>query len=153
MRVVSKITDRLNGTISLINEYHVFNPVITLLDLLFVVITTTFLIYDVTVHSLNANNFFIIFGGFAYAINSGLICIFIFVLSSRIQSIYSEIEMKILGCAEISKFSQLFAANFQRNEISCGLFKFEWAHIFTMLTSFVAYLIVMLQFDLMINVD
>lgn len=157
LKIVSKIFNRTCDTITLMNQYHVLNTIVAMLNMLGVMITITFLLYDITVHSLRLNNFFIIAGGYSYVITSGLICLIIYKYSSKIDNLMNEISMEVnnYGNADkkYQKRAQLASLNFlnSKNEISCGLFKLNWSHIFTIIASFYSYLITMIQFDAMIN--
>lgn len=159
IKILSKVLHRMSETISLINQYHMFNIIISLMDILNVSITITFLLYDISIHSLNQSNFFVILGGYCYAITSGLIYILITAYSSKIVNSAEEIAIKInqLGVnstnKNIQKISHLTILNYQnsQSEISCGLFTLNWNHLFTMIASFFSYLITMIQFDSIIN--
>lgn len=159
--MMAKIFDKISETISLINRFHAFNAVEAFLDLLVTVINVTYLIFDVIAHSRNLSNFLIIGGACMYIATTGIICILIFAYSSLIYNIQEKIIAKnnSIGMKfsnlKLRKFSIISTMHLEnsKNEISCSLFLFNWKHIFLMMSSYFSYLIVMMQFDFMINTN
>lgn len=152
---------KIFDTISLLNRYHTPSFVFTLLDMLSVSITSTFLIYDILTHSLTFDNFFLMSAGFLHCGISALLCFAIIFYISKIKReegeiilliAKSQIENPKLGIKSWKKFQlaicQLKAS---KNEFSCGLCVLNAKLIFVMISSFFSFLIVMIQFDLMIN--
>lgn len=160
LRMFMKIYNDLNALIPLLNRFYVYNLVLSIYDKLVISITTIFLVYDVIVHSLMDDNFVIILGASFYIFISGLICVLIIAFASFLNSMNEEIvnglngiKMKCNGNRKIMKFIEISILQVEstKHEISCGLFTFDWKLCFTFISSIHTYLIVMLQFDIMIN--
>lgn len=162
LREILKSQGKIFDTISLLNRYHTPNYVFTMLDMLMVAITASFLIYDILIHSLTFDNFFLMSAGFTHFALSALLCLVIIFYGSKIKELQKEIIVTIAK----SQIKQIQKSDFKpwkkcqlaicqleisKNEFSCGLFELNCKQIFVMMSSFFSFLIVMIQFDLMIN--
>lgn len=153
-----KIHDKLNAIIPALNRYFVLNVAFSLFNVLVISITNIFLIYDIITHSLEMNNFLIIVGGSSYILTSGLVIILIITYSSFINNTNDGIIATVTNTAmrfnekKLLKISHLVILQVEstRRKISSGLFEIDWKLMLTSVSSVVAYVIVMLQFDLVI---
>lgn len=155
---ILKSQSKIYDSISLINRLHTPNLVFTLLDMLIVSISSAFMIYDVLTHSLTFDNFVVMTVGFAHFTLSALVCLAIIFYSCKIEKIQNEIiftlaELQMKSSVKYWKRHQVAICQFDtsKNEVSCGLFTLDFKQIFVMLSSFSSFLIVMIQFDLMIE--
>lgn len=153
-----KIYDKLNVITPAFNRYFVLNIVLSLFNVLVISITIVFLVYDIIIHSLAFENFIIIAGAFSYMIVSGLIIVLIIAYTSFINDSNDGIIVtlntngKQFNEKKFLKFCHLAILQVEstREKFSCGLFEIDWKLVLTWASSFFAYLIVMLQFDIMI---
>ena len=154
-----KIFDKINDTVLSINRCYMINILISFFNLTLVLIFIIFLIYDVLVHQLKIDDAILIVGGSSYAICISIGCLIIISYSSTIEKLHylvmkNYVEL-YLGTKDKKIHRLVHLAMIQlthfRKDISCGLYDFNWNCIFLILTSVFNYVIVMIQFDVMIS--
>lgn len=157
-KLIMIIYEKLNVTIASINRYFMFNMVFSLFNVWIILITTVFLIYDIIIHSLLLDNFILIAGSSFYIITSGLISLMTVSYSSRIADLnerivqnINQIKMK-MNDRKLQQFTELAILQVENTkiEISGGIFVLNWKVIFIMISSFISYFFVLLQFDIML---
>lgn len=158
LKIILKIYSKIDGTISNVKKYFSINTMICFEDVLLTALMTTFLAYDIVVHSLMIKDVILMLGGYSYVFVSGFSCVMVVIYSSKINSLKKSSLLKIIGMrlkiyGKFGKICDLGILQIDSSmlQISCGLFTFDSYFIFTIISSFFSYLVVVLQFDIMIQ--
>ena len=151
MRIWGKVEDLIEA----LNKYITFNYILAFWNFFMLFLMISFLGYDILVHDLGSEDRIFFLAGISFSFWSGLNCVIVIIYSMSFDHtmkysirIFNEIAINSLDI-KIKKFCQI--ANFQisssQSELSCGLFGFNWRLIFTIISAFFSYLVMMIQFD------
>lgn len=154
-----EMLDKVNDTILSINKCYMMNILISFFNLTLVLIFTIFFMYDIFVHQLKIDDAIILAGGSSYALCISIGCLIIISYSSTIEKLHYLVMKNYVKLHLSSRdgkiYRQVYLAMLQlthfRKEISGGLYDFNWKCIFLILTSVFNYVIVMIQFDVIIS--
>jgi len=157
--LMMKMLDKINDTVLSINRSYMMNILISFFNLTLVLIFAIFLMYDIFVHQLKIDDAIIAVGGCSYALCISIGCFIIISYSSTIEKLHFLIMNNFvdlhLRLWDSKIHRQVHLAMLQlthfRKELSGGLYNFNWKCIFLILTSVFNYVIVMIQFDVMIS--
>lgn len=154
LKTIGKLFSKSVNAVQHMNKIFSMLFMTSLVDLLLIILVTTFLAYDIFVHSLTINDVILMFGGVGYVNLSGFVCFSILISSSKLENkkfkmIIEINNLKLKSETKLHKHFQLSInqLNSLPSKLSCGLFKFEKSHIFLIISSFFSYFIVMVQFD------
>lgn len=158
LKTILRIYSKFDGTVSHVNRYFTFNTMICFLDVLMIALMVVFLAYDIVVHSLMIKDVILMLSGISYVLVSGFSCVMVIVYSSKISSLKNSSFWKMNGMRlkshrETGKRCELGILQISSSvsQVSCGLFTFDSYHIFTIISSLFSYLVVVIQFDIMIQ--
>lgn len=154
LKVIAKLFNKTSSIIKDMNQLYATNFMTSLIDLLLISLVTTFLGYDIIVHSLTKTDAILMLAGVSYMIIAGFVCFSILIAASQIEckkrKIIAKInDIKLRKSSNMHKFYELSIdyLEYLPTKLSCGLFILNKSHIFVILSSFFSYLIVMVQFD------
>lgn len=153
MKIYSHIQDILKNS----NIYFSFNSLAAFSNYIFFLFFIIFAFYDAFMRNFQFDNFWFFLGGLFQQFETGtlIICLMIFAenLRENGKRISRKIDQKtIFDCSKSRKFSQIFNLQNSYELIgSCGLFDFGPKMIFVLISTSFAYLIVAIQFDIMLS--
>ena len=157
MKMLGKIEDLINS----LSNYLTLNNIFSFLNFFLFSLMILFLGYDILAHDLGIDDVIFFLAGICFSFLGGLNCVFVIIYSMTFNHtlqhsirIFNEIAINSRDI-KIKKFCQI--ANLQisstQSVLSCGLFVFNWRLIFTIISAFFSYLIMMIQFDNMTTFD
>lgn len=159
IKLTMKLLDKMNDTIFSINTSYIINIILSILNVTMTMIFMTFLGFDFITNDLDISNGILVAGGYSYSLLVGFGCVVIIYYSSSIKITHytvlnnlTEIHLRFndrkvhrqihLAALQITHFCK---------KISCGLFELDWKCILVIIASVFNYIIVMIQFDIMIS--
>jgi hypothetical protein len=154
MKIYSHLQDILKAT----NNYFSFNSMTLFGGYIFFFVSIIFALYDFCVRNFPFENFMFFFGGLLQQFETATIIFYVLIHSDILRcsgrKISEKIDSKISSqeSVKIKKISQIF--NLQNSYeicVSSGLFEFNTKMIFSLISTGFAYIVVAIQFDMMLQ--
>lgn len=159
LRTLMKLIDKINDCVLSVNKCFILNTMFSSFNVTVTMILMTFLSMDIVLHELEIEDVILALGGFSYCGCLGGSCIAVVYFSSTIRKCHEHLKQKLINlhvCLVSPKIHRqihlgLLQLLHSQKAVTCGLFRFNWKYVFSMITSVFNYVIVMYQFDSMIS--
>lgn len=159
LKIILKVWSKVEDLNTSMTKYFITNNLFYFSNFFNTFLITVFLGYDIFAHSLEIDDKIFLMAAVIFCISS-ISCIIILTINSEIyknKNNKAMLKFNLIKLKSKDKRVQSFCylgilqLKNSSNFISCGLFDLNWKHVFAMISSFFAYLVMIIQFDYMLT--